>query len=295
MDKVRSGEMVSGVYDESGGAHDKREWRHGVKSDGERVALVTGAGQGIGTMIARKLAAEGYRVGVHFFHGEETARALVAESQASGHDAVAIYGDLTQPEVPQQVVAKAVAALGRIDVVVNNAGVTFSTPFRELSVAEVDRCYRINFLAPLWVTRAAVDWMVAHGQMGSIVQITSVHQERVTDRDNIYGAMKAALARLTESLAYELAPQQIRVNCVAPGRIDTPEQATRRNRSPERQRQIAAAIPIRRAGSSEEVAEVVRWLASDESRYVTGITVRIDGGLNLAMFQAVIDGVPHFI
>ncbi len=257
--------------------------------------MVTGAGQGIGTVVARRLAAEGHRIGAHFFHGEETAHALVAEIQASGHDAVAVYGDLTQPDVPRHVVAKTVEDLGRIDVVVNNAGVTFSIPFRELSAAEVDECYRINFLAPLWVTRAAVDWMVAHGQPGSIVQITSVHQERVTDRDNIYGAMKAALARLTESLAYELAPQQIRVNCVAPGRIDTPEQAARRNSNPNRQRQIAAAIPIRRTGSSEEVAEVIRWLASDESRYVTGITVRVDGGLNLGMSQAVIDGRPHFI
>ncbi|MGC8486698.1 MAG: SDR family NAD(P)-dependent oxidoreductase [Clostridia bacterium] len=257
------------------------------------VALVTCAGQGIGRAIAQHLAEDGFDLGVHFFHGEGQAQQIVADTKARGQNAVAVPGDLTGSGVPGQVVATTIRELGRIDVVVNNAGVTYESQFIDLSPDMVDACYRLNFLAPLWVSQAAARWMIDHQSSGSIIQITSVHQERVTDRDNIYGAMKMALARLTESLAYELAPHQIRVNCVAPGRIETPEVLARLH--PDISRQAAGAIPWGRAGSVEEIAEVVSWLASKKSSYVTGVTVRADGGLNLAMARALFDGKPRFI
>lgn len=264
-----------------------------MKHTEHRAALVTGAGQGIGRAIVRRLVEDGFDVGVHFLHGEDQARELVAVARARGRNAVAIAGDLSVMGVPAQVVGRTIEELGRIDVVVNNAGVTYASRFLDLTPEMVDACWRINFLAPLWVSQAASRWMVAHGVLGSIVQITSVHQERVTDSDNIYGAMKAALARLTESLAYELAPHQIRVNSVAPGRIETPERlAVMDSRVSQ---QAASAIPWARAGSVEEIAAVVSWLASPQSSYITGVTIRADGGLNLAMPRASIDGQLRFI
>jgi NAD(P)-dependent dehydrogenase (short-subunit alcohol dehydrogenase family) len=244
--------------------------------------------------MARRLAQDGYDLAVHYFHGEEFARSLVEELQRAGRRAVALGGDLTQDGMPQTIVANAVEALGQIDVLVNNAGVTYATPFVELDPEQVEACYRINYWAPLWLSHSAARWMTQNRRAGAIVHITSVHQERVTDRDNIYGAMKAALARLGESLAYELAPYRIRVNCVAPGRIITPERLTAAEKSPF-EVQAAGAIALGRSGIAEEVAEAVAWLVSDRAAYVTGVTLRVDGGLNLPMARALIGGELHFI
>lgn len=258
-----------------------------------RVAIVTGAGKGIGRLVAARLGMEGFDVALHYWDGQNEASSTAEAIRQQGHRAVTLHGDLTEPGVPQKIVDDAIAQLGQVDLVVNNAGVTFTREFMELTPEDVDACYRINYLAPLWIAQTAARWMLAHSHPGNIIQITSVHQERTTDRDNIYGSMKAALARLTESMAYELAPHHIRVNAIAPGRISTPEQQARRH--PDRERQIATAIPVGWIGDAEDVAAAVLWLASDESRYVTGVTLRVDGGLNLAMPQASIDGVLRFI
>jgi len=249
----------------------------------------------MGRVIAQRLGVAGFNVALHYHDGEAEALAVVAEIQARGQTAMALRGDLTEDGIPADIVSQAIEGLGGVDLVVNNAGVTFVTPFADLSAAEVDHCYRINFLAPLWLAQTAARWMIHEQRPGNIIQITSVHQERVTDRDNIYGSMKAALARLTESLAYELGPHHIRVNAIAPGRMDTPEQGVQRARHPEQQRQIAAAIPLGATGNADDVAAAVLWLASEEARYVSGITLRVDGGLNLPMARASIDGVLRFI
>ncbi len=256
------------------------------------VALVTGAGQGIGRIIAQRMARSGMDVALHYWDGDSVVQEMAAHIRNSGRRVVVLHGDLTEPGLPQSIVHETLEDLGRLDVVVNNAGVTFMSPFTALSSEDVDACYRINFLAPLGISQAAARWMIDQNRPGSIIHITSVHQERVTDRDNIYGAMKAALARLTESMAYELAPYHIRVNAVAPGRIATPEQLARAR--PERESQIAAAIPLGRTGTAEDVAAAVQWLSSEDSQYVTGITLRVDGGMNLPMTQAQVDGQSRF-
>lgn len=266
-----------------------------MNSSGRPVALVTGAGQGIGQVIARRLGEAGYDVAVHYHDGEAAAQAIAADIRSRGQSAVALPADFTVPSAPEALVHRTVEALGGVDVVVNNAAVIQLAPFFALGAQDVDTSFQVNFRAPWCINRAAAQWMIDAGQPGSIVHITSVHQERVTDHDSLYGSLKAALARLNDSLAYELGSHGIRVNAIAPGRIRrpaSPEEATLPLGSLEAS---WSAIPLQHAGVAEDVANAVLWLVSDAARYVTGITLRVDGGLNLAMNQALVNGELHFI
>lgn len=264
-----------------------------MTGSGRPVVLVTGAGRGIGSVIAVTLAGRGYDVAVHYWDDPDNARRVADRVEQGGGRAVLLEGDLTQDGVPARVVDAAAEAFGRLDALVNNAGVTVLGTVLEIGQDAIDHSYRINFLAPYLCAQRAAQVMTKQGTAGAIVQITSVHQERATDRDSVYGAMKAALARVTESMAYELAPYGIRVNAVAPGRIQTPEYKARM--VPAQEDAISAAIPLGRSGSAEDVAEAVSWLLSGAASYVTGITLRVDGGLNLPMRRALIDGQPRFI
>lgn len=253
------------------------------------VVLVTGAGQGIGAVIAKGLGRRGYDVALHYWDNEDGARALAAEIAANGSRVVLIHGDLTLNGVPGSIVDEAVAHFGRIDALVNNAGVTVSARFLEFEQSAVEYSYRINFLAPYLCAQRCAQVMVQQGVQGAIVNITSVHQERSTDQDSAYGAMKAALARATESMAYELAAHGIRVNAVAPGRIRTSSSPL----TPFDQA-ISRVIPLQRSGSSQDIADVVGWLISSDASYVTGTTIRVDGGLNLSLTRALVDDQLKF-
>lgn len=253
------------------------------------VALVTGAGRGIGAVIARVLGARGYDIALHYWDNEDGAKELADEIQSHGSRVALIKGDLTLDGVPHSIVDEAVREFGRIDALVNNAGLTISETFLQFEQKAVEHSYRINFLSPYLCAQRCANAMVQAGIKGAIVNVTSVHQERATNRDSAYGAMKAALARATESMAYELAEYGIRVNAVAPGRIRT-------SLSPLTpvDEQINKAIPIQRSGTSQDVAEVVAWLISSSSSYVTGTTIRVDGGMNLPLQSALIDGNLRF-
>ncbi|MFB5189790.1 SDR family NAD(P)-dependent oxidoreductase [Alicyclobacillus fastidiosus] len=248
------------------------------------VVLVTGAGRGIGAVIARTLGKRGYDIALHYWDNEEGARALSQEIQEHGGRAALITGDLTLDGVPAFIVDEAVRDLGQVDALVNNAGVTISESFLQFDQKAVEYAYRINFLAPYLCAQRCAAQMVETGIAGTIVNVTSVHQERVTDCDSAYGSMKAALARATESMAYELAPHRIRVNAVEPGRIRT-------SRSPLTpfDESVAHAIPLGRSGTPEDIAEAVAWLLSPAASYVTGVAIRVDGGMNLPMQRALMN------
>ncbi len=257
------------------------------------VALVTGAARGIGRAIADRLLERGYQIALHYWDVPDQAAEWVDHAREGGRNAWLLTGDLTVPSTPIQLVDEALALGGRLDLVVNNAGRTILHPFLEMDHDSLDFLYRLNFLAPYLISQRAAQWMVQHRIRGNLVQITSVHYQRVTDQDSAYGAMRAASVRAMESMAYELAPHGIRVNAIAPGRILTPFLAE--GADPDRLQEIDAAMPLKRSGTPEDIAEAVAWLVSPQASYVTGITLRIDGGFNLSMPTARIGGAQTFI
>ena len=185
----------------------------------------------------------------------------------------AVTGDLSDPTVPARLVSETTAALGRLDVLVNNAGRTVSKPALELTAEDFDAIFSIDVRGAFLCAQAAAKAM---GEGGVIVNITSVHEHVPRPGFALYAPAKAALGMVTRSLALELAPR-IRVVSVAPGAIATDRNVEADALRPE--------IPLQRAGTPEEVAAVVAWLVSDEARYVTGASYLVDGGLTQQVFE----------
>ena len=245
-------------------------------------ALVTAGAQGIGLAISRELGAAGCRLFVHYRSSAERARQLCDEL---GSDATCGAGDLTRRDECQRVVAEAVAALGGLDVLVNNAGsLVARRPFAAIDDEFWDAVMRLNIDSARWVTEAALPHLVEaardHGG-ASIVNLASVAGRHGGGPGAIaYSTAKGAMLTLTRGLATEYAPKGVRVNAVTPGLIlgsafhaeHTPEQM---------QQRIIAGIPLGRAGTTGDVARAVAFLASEYDGFITGATLDINGGVYL--------------
>ena len=233
-----------------------------------RVALVTGADTGIGWAIANRLQADGFALAFHTRDEKDDARARFEEIARRGR-AHWLSGDVSDPHAGERLVGEAIAGLGRLDVLVNNAGVTVSKPALELDADDFDRIFGVDVKGAFFLVLAAAKRMREQGG-GSIVNVTSVHEHVPRPGLALYAGAKAALGMITRSLALELGPEGIRVNAVAPGAI-----ATERN---EEAQALAGEIPLGRAGEPAEVAAVVSFLASEQASYVTGASYLVDGG-----------------
>jgi glucose 1-dehydrogenase len=230
-----------------------------------RVALVTGADTGIGFAIARRLKRDDFALGFATRERDEQTKAAL---ERLGEGPIEwVSGDLGDPEVPGRLVRQVTERFGRLDVLVNNAGLTRAKPALELTAEDFDAIFSVDVRAAFLASQAAARAM---GESGVIVNITSVHEQVPRPGFALYAPAKAALGMLTRSLAVELAPQ-VRVVAVAPGAI-----ATERN---EEAQALVPEIPLGRPGEPGEVADLVAWLVSDEARYVTGASFLIDGGL----------------
>jgi NAD(P)-dependent dehydrogenase (short-subunit alcohol dehydrogenase family) len=239
-----------------------------------KVALVTGANTGIGLAIAQRLLAEGYALGYATADTEERHKGpfddLVGEH---GKERLHwVHGDLADPVVPERLVRGVVDALGRIDVLVNNAGLSTAKPFFELTVDDFDLTFDVDVRASFLLAQHAAVHMRDQGGGGSIVNITSVHEHVPRPNFAVYASAKAALGMLTRALALELAVHDIRVNSVAPGVIATP-----RNKADAEE--LDPEVPLGRPGKPEEVASLVSWLCTDGAAYVTGSSYVMDGGM----------------
>jgi len=236
-----------------------------------KVAIVTGAGRGIGRAIARELAAHGARVVVNYRNSAEAAQALADEIGG-----VAVQADVSDP-AGADVLLAAAEQLGSVDILVNNAGITRDGLMLRMSDEDWSDVLDVNLNATFRLCRAAATVMLRQ-RSGAIINLTSISGIRGNAGQANYAASKAAVAAMSRSLAKELARRSIRVNCVAPGFIATDMVEAMDPRIVDG---VKKAIPMRRIGAPEEVARVVAFLASDAASYLTGQEIVVDGGLSI--------------
>jgi 3-oxoacyl-[acyl-carrier protein] reductase len=240
----------------------------------EKVALVTGGSRGIGAAIAKRLAADGASVAITYAKDSASASAVVNEIESKGGKAVAIQADAADPEAVKSAVEKTVAVLGRLDVLVNNAGTAIPKRFEETALEEMDRMIDINFRGILAATQAALKH-IENG--GRIIMIGSCVGERVMTPGLVaYSATKGAVKMFAQGLSREVGDRGITVNNVQPGPIDTDlNPASGDWAAPQK-----ANTALNRYGTVDEVAALVSFVASPEAAYITGANLTVDGGTN---------------
>jgi len=245
--------------------------REGCRPDGA-VVLVTGASRGIGAAIARGLAADGWAVAAGYRSDAAGAAATVDAIEQDGGSALAIGGDVCDPDAMQRVLARAEEQLGPVLGLVNNAGVRADGLAIQLDDDQWDRVLDTNLSAAFRLTRAVLRPMLK-ARYGRIVNVASVVGPRANAGQSNYAAAKAGLVAMTKTIGVEIARRSVTVNAVAPGFIETEMTA-------DLPRELLDAVPARRPGRPDEVAAAVRFLASDAASYVTATTLFVDGGMS---------------
>lgn len=241
-----------------------------------KVAVVTGASKGIGAAIARALAAEGASVVVNYATSQAGADAVVAQIRQAGGQAEAVQGSMAVEADVKRLFQHTQAAHGRLDVLVNNAGVYQFGALEDVTEAEFRRQFDTNVLGPILATREALRLFPAEG--GSVINVSSIASEKGLPGATVYGATKGALDQVTRTHAIELAPRRIRVNTIAPGGVETEGTHSAGIIGSEMETQMVAGTPLGRLGQPDDIADVAVFLASDASRWVTGDRIRVAGG-----------------
>ncbi len=241
-----------------------------------KVALVTGASKGIGAGIALALGAEGAHVVVNYASSREGADQVVAAIEKAGGKAVAIQGHVGRTADVEKLFAEAAQAFGTIDILVNNAGVFSFMPIGEITEAEYHRQFDTNVLGVLLASQAAAKQFGPQG--GSVINISSVVSRLAPPGSSIYSATKGAVDTITKVLAKELGPRGIRVNAINPGMIETEGTRTAGFIGSAFESQAVGQTPLGRIGKPDDIAPVAVFLASDESRWVTGEIINVSGG-----------------
>jgi NAD(P)-dependent dehydrogenase (short-subunit alcohol dehydrogenase family) len=243
---------------------------------GRPVAIVTGADSGIGRASAVRLAAAGMDVGITFHTDQEGAEATAEEVRGHGRRAAVARMDLTDLPAAADVIDRLAGELGRVDVLVNNAGTGTATPFLDLDLDTVRQVVDVDLVGPFLCGQRAARRMIDQGDGGRIVNVTSVHEHQPRVGAAPYCAAKGGLGLLTQVMALELAEHGITVNSVAPGEIATPMTGQEDTDVHAEER---PGIPLRRPGDAREVAAVVAFLAGEDAGYVTGASWSVDGGM----------------
>jgi len=246
-----------------------------MKEPAAKVALVTGAARGIGLATAKRFLAEGWRVALLDIDGDNLKKTMAALGKPNV--TLAITCDVADPAGVEKALAAVKERFGRLDTLVNNAGIAIFKPILDLTYEDWSRVLAVNLTGPFLCTQAAAPLMRDSGG-GSIVNITSISGLRASTLRTAYGTSKAGLAHLTKQQAAELASLGIRVNAVAPGPVDTA--MAKAVHTPEIRKDYHDHMPLNRYGLEEELAEVIFFLSSDRASYVTGQVIAVDGGFD---------------
>lgn len=240
----------------------------------DRVALVTGSSRGIGRAVARRLAREGYAVCINYLTRRDKAEELVAELTGAGCAAIAVQADVADRAAVNAMVARVEETFGGVTLLVNNAGVAGQALFQDVTDEMWERYFAVNLNGARHTIQAVLPHML-HEKAGCIINTSSIWGQHGASCEVTYSCTKHALIGLTRSLAMELAPSHIRVNCVAPGVIDTDMVQVL---GQETLRALAQQTPLGRLGTPEDIANAVAFLASDQASFITGQVLTADGG-----------------
>ena len=241
----------------------------------KQVVLVTGGSRGIGKEIALKYAENGYNVAINYISDKTDTVKLEKEFKEKGAESLVAKADVSKAEEVEEFVKKVIEKFGRIDVLVNNAGITRDTLLMRMKEEDFDKVIEINLKGTFLVTKAVTPYMMKR-RNGRIVNLSSVVGVTGNAGQSNYSASKAGIIGFTKSVAKELASRDIRANAVAPGFIDTDMTNVL---SDDVKANINAQIPMKRMGTAREIANVVYFLGSEESSYITGQVINIDGGM----------------
>jgi glucose 1-dehydrogenase len=253
-----------------------------------KTALITGASSGIGQAIAIYLAKEGCNIAINYRKDSSGAKDTLDQAmekackdvEACGVQAFLVQGDVSQEEDIINMVSATIKRFGGLDILVNNAGIQTETPSHKVEIEEYDRILNVNLRGAFLCAREALKHFLECDRPGTIINVSSVHE--IIPRPNYvtYSMSKGGMGNLTKTLALEYADRGIRVNGIAPGATITPINKEWAE-DPDKQAEVEKYIPMKRAGTSEEMAAAVAFLASDDAAYITGQTLYIDGGLTL--------------
>jgi NAD(P)-dependent dehydrogenase (short-subunit alcohol dehydrogenase family) len=244
-----------------------------LRLEGKRI-LVTGAGTGIGQGIAVSCAKEGARIAIHYSHSESGARDTVATIEKVGGTADIFKADLADLGQVKKLGRWAIEHLGGVDVLVNNAGITFNAPLAQVTGEQFDQMYNVNVRGGYFLTQALLDSLKAN--RGSVINLTSIHAYEGYQEHSIYAGTKGAIVAMTRALSIELAPQGVRVNAIAPGCV--PVESHERAVGKADLDVVGRSIPAGYVGTPADIGAAVVFLASDDAKFIIGQTLVIDGG-----------------
>jgi len=247
----------------------------------DKVAVVTGASRGIGRAVALELAHLGADITVNARSHPDEGLKVVREIEGLGQRAIFFQGDVADRGQDERMIAQTVQALGRVDILVNNAALNIRKPLLELDVEDVEKTWGVTLWGVFHCSQLAARQMVQQGQGGNIVNISSVHAYRPYPNSTAYNGAKAAINHMAATWAVELAPHGIRVNTIEPGWIDTPGE--RQFFTEDELREGGKKLLMGRLGRADEIAKGVAYLVSPDASYVTGTCLRIDGGIVLPL------------